>query len=327
MTFRSCLSALVLLLFCERARAQAGPVWPTNAATGRIEFTGVLAWPAPAPAQQRALVRRWYAANLTSARPERVAPVDTTFGGVARAAYLDSVSYGERAGQAGAVDSLYDWSIWRLLYQVDLTPTATGLVYRLSGFECREIVYDTSTGASLEEVLAQTPTSRMMAWHLRHLRGALANWQGQPPAPVFVPARPRPRPPCTSLAPVARPVRGSTVVGTWTLQTVRHHTQPADGAPAWCEDMNLGPELCRMTLTTDRRVVWRENGRRKDTGTYAFFGDSLNLYDRQRVFRGRIGELSATRLVVLTQFETPDGPLHVIATHVRTPPRRQPRPR
>ena len=317
---------LCLCLACPvPARAQSA-AWPRPAA-GPVEFIGVLAWPTPrpAPAQQRALVRRWYAANLTSAPPGRVAPADTTFGGVARAAYLDSVTYGAGGAGAGAVDSLYDWAIWRLRYRVDLTPTAAGLAYRLSGFGGNQLIYDTGTSASLEEVLARTPGA--LAWHLRHLRGALADWQGRPPAPVFVPARPRPRPPCPPLAPAARPARGSGVVGTWTLKAVRHHTQPPNGAPAWCEDMKLGPELRHMTLSKDHRVRWHSPHQRGDAGTYAFFGDSLNLHDGERVFRGRIGELTATRLVVLTQIEPPNGRLHVITTYVRAPARTQPRPK
>ena len=58
------------------------------------------------------------------------------------------MSYGEGARGAGAVDSLRDWAIWRLRYRVDLTPTPAGLAYRLSGFECGELVYDAGAGAS-----------------------------------------------------------------------------------------------------------------------------------------------------------------------------------
>lgn len=67
---KSLLAFLLYLLLID-ARAQT---WPRNPKTGKVEFTGVLPWPATAKteAQRQALVRRWYLAKLTDSTPAEV---------------------------------------------------------------------------------------------------------------------------------------------------------------------------------------------------------------------------------------------------------------
>lgn len=137
-------------------------------------FDGVLPWPesGATPAQQRAWARHWYAANLLAEKPSLEAASDTVFGGLRNWAYLDSISYD--AAVPRGEDSVYYRVIWRLVYQVKLTPTPAGLAYHLNEFECYQIVYDAANQAPLEEVLGQF--SPQMAVFHRRLRRALTRW-------------------------------------------------------------------------------------------------------------------------------------------------------
>ena len=174
---------LLCLLFSllglpARGCAQPASAWPRQAATGRVVFAGLIPWP-PATrtlAQQQALVRRWYAQHLTSEKlplvPAHATPADLTFAGLPNQAYLDSVSYS--ASSSGAVDSVANQVIWRLVYQVSLTPTPVGLAYRLTEFECVELVFDASNGEALEKVLPRYP-AELAVFH-RRLQRALAGW-------------------------------------------------------------------------------------------------------------------------------------------------------
>lgn len=168
---------LSLLVLSTQALAQGALLWPRNATTGRVEFSGVLPWPLPAPSleQRQALVREWYTAKLSPPVPARFAmqkDAPTTFAGLPKEAYLDSLQYSPSF--SGVVDSAVDWVVWRLIYQVHLTPTAQGLVYRLSDFEAVEMVYDTASEAPLEEVFLRF--NKEMAVFHRRLRRALAGW-------------------------------------------------------------------------------------------------------------------------------------------------------
>ncbi|TGD83100.1 hypothetical protein [Hymenobacter wooponensis] len=157
--------------------AQEIQQWPRNDLTGRVEFSGVLPWPIAAPSleQQQALVRQWYTTKLSPPKPGKFAmrtTALTTFAGLPNQAYFDSLTY--EPTSTGAVDSVYDWNIWRLIYQVHLTPTPHGLAYRLSEFRAVAMVYDTGSEARLEEALRLFP-KEMAVFH-RRVRRALAGW-------------------------------------------------------------------------------------------------------------------------------------------------------
>ncbi len=179
MNFRWSLLRLLcfLLVLPGWAFAQPVPQWPRHATTGRVEFTGVIPWPtSPLTLEQRqALVRRWYTAKLTEVKPVKQtewAKKGASYAGLPTLAYLDSVFYSP--GSPNSVDSVYDRVTWRLVYKVHLSPTPVGLAYRLSDFECVDIVFDASNEESLEKVL--TRYSSELAVFYRRLRRALAGW-------------------------------------------------------------------------------------------------------------------------------------------------------
>jgi hypothetical protein len=170
------LLCLLPLLF-SKVFAQQLPAWPRQAPSGRISFTGLIPWPTPrlTLAQQQALVRRWYYAKLTQLPPRQRAQwakEGVTFAGVPTLAYVDSVFYSPDS--SGALDSVYGRGVWRLMYRVHLAPTAKGLQYRLSEFECAEMAYDASTGDTLENVLLRYAVQQAVFY--RSLRKALAGW-------------------------------------------------------------------------------------------------------------------------------------------------------
>lgn len=167
-----------LLGLPTRSCAQQAAAWPRQATTGRVAFAGLLPWPTSIQtlAQQQVLVRRWYTQHLTSEKrpllPAQATTADVTFAGLPNQAYLDSVFYS--ANSSGTVDSVTNQVIWRLVYQVSLTPTPVGLAYRLSDFECVELVFDASNGEALEKVLPRYPAE--LAVFRRRLQKALAGW-------------------------------------------------------------------------------------------------------------------------------------------------------
>lgn len=123
------------------------------------------------PAQQRAWARRWYAANLTTEPLPPPGTSNTTFGGLRNWARLDSVFY--PSAVPSGEDSASYRVIWRLVFRVNLTPTPTGLAYRLSEFECVELVFDASTSSPLEKALGQF--APQLAVYQRRLRSVLAH--------------------------------------------------------------------------------------------------------------------------------------------------------
>ena len=167
-----------LLGLPQKSCAQQASDWPRHATTGRVAFAGLIPWPTATRtlAQQQALVRRWYTQHLTSEKrllvPAHATPADGTFAGLPTQAYLDSVSYS--SSSSGLVDSVANQVIWRLVYQVSLTPTPGGLAYRLSEFECVELVVDAITVEALEKVLPRYP-AELAVFH-RRLQRALAGW-------------------------------------------------------------------------------------------------------------------------------------------------------
>lgn len=114
-------------------------------------------------------------AKLTQLKPAKQvewAKEGTTFAGLPTLAHIDSVFYSPST--SGAVDSVHDRVIWRLLYQVRLAPTPLGLSYQLSDFECVELVFDASTSGALETVLTRYAAEQAVFY--RRLRRALAGW-------------------------------------------------------------------------------------------------------------------------------------------------------
>jgi hypothetical protein len=141
-------------------------------------FTGNIPWPTPKLRldQQQALVRHWYAQHLTTDKQAlataQATPAELTFAGLPTQAYLDSVAYSPNS--AGVVDSVTSRVIWRLVYQVSLTPTPVGLTYQLSEFACIELVFDAGNEEALETVLTRYPAE--LAVFYRRLQKALAGW-------------------------------------------------------------------------------------------------------------------------------------------------------
>lgn len=164
---------LLLLGRLEPAVAQAGHAWPRKPASNQIEVSGLLPWPAATrtPAQRQVLVKRWYWRNLT-AEPANSLAQDPrakrmAYGRLPSRAYLDYISHPPRQ----------DEERFRLLYQVDLRPTAKGLTYRLFNFEYSYFSVDTGYNAPLEEVLKSQPTGRPeLAIFQQRLLSALASW-------------------------------------------------------------------------------------------------------------------------------------------------------
>ncbi|RSK47478.1 hypothetical protein [Hymenobacter rigui] len=151
--------------------------WPRQAGTDRIEFRGVLPWPTPllTMAQRQALVRQWYATKLTDQLPtplKRWSSGKTTYAGLPREASLDSVVY--VSDQSGRVDSVYDRTIWRLEFQVDLVPTPVGLAYRLFDFQSIVSQYDNATSETLENMLPRYEAEH--AVFCRRLQRVLTGW-------------------------------------------------------------------------------------------------------------------------------------------------------
>lgn len=123
---KTLLALLLSLLTLSSARAQA---WPRNPATGKVEFKGMLPWPANAKteAQRRALVRRWYVAKLTTLTREEVEAQEAnnkangllTYAGLPKAAVL---SYNSSSTE------------YLLSYFAQLSSSAKGLIYTVNFF-------------------------------------------------------------------------------------------------------------------------------------------------------------------------------------------------
>jgi hypothetical protein len=132
-------------------------------------LSGTLPWPAQARTaqQRRALLHHWYWTKLTDERTQkgvsRSSQEPTTYGGIPASGYYDQRP---SAGQ-----------LWRLLYQLRLTPTTKGLAYHLANFEYAHGDEDVSSGGTLEELLLRPPSEQpdVAAFHKR-LLSALATW-------------------------------------------------------------------------------------------------------------------------------------------------------
>ncbi|SFP79197.1 hypothetical protein [Hymenobacter arizonensis] len=146
------LLALCLCLHSLTANAQD---WPRNPKTNKVEFSGVLPWPAAVKteAQRQALVRRWYLAKLTTAS---VASVDAdaatnktngllTYAGLPKVAVL----------RVGTGDSARF-----LVYHAAITSIKAGARIRLDSFELSQGDYEATP---LEPFLSSAAKSEQAA--------------------------------------------------------------------------------------------------------------------------------------------------------------------
>lgn len=158
------LAALLCLLTLPSAHAQA---WPRNPQTGRVEFRGVLPWPASAKteAQRRALVRRWYLAKLTD---ESVTVVEQQARTVVSPTLLT---------YAGLPISVLLGKPDRLVYIASLNSTSSGLKYTLGEFHF-SLAKDVAFGSDLEQVLAADSAADrpVLATLRKRLASAVASW-------------------------------------------------------------------------------------------------------------------------------------------------------
>jgi hypothetical protein len=161
----------LLLLVCWSGYcfAQDGPPWPRNPTSHKVELSGILPWPVQAHTarQRQALVHHWYWTKLTDERTQkrgsRSAQEPTTYGGAPTLGYFD-----QRPSAT---------QLWRLLYQLRLTPTSKGLAYHLSDFEYAHGDEDVSRGGTMEELLLRPPSEQPdLAAFYKRLRTALATW-------------------------------------------------------------------------------------------------------------------------------------------------------
>jgi hypothetical protein len=153
------------------AIAQDGHHWLRDTKSGKVELSGELPWPkaVKTDTQKLSLIRYWYLAKLTDVKPNELTgwlkEEGSTYGVLPRKGYFDYVSYRN------------DEEHFRLLYQIDLTPTKTGLAYRLSNFEYEYFSVDVGGGDRLEDLLAHYPTGRpelsVFQWRLLL---ALSGW-------------------------------------------------------------------------------------------------------------------------------------------------------
>ena len=87
----------------------------------------------------------------------------TTYGGVPAVGWFDQRPSAEQ--------------LWRLLYELRLTPTTEGLAYHLSNFEYAHGDEDVSRGGTLEELLVRPPSEQPdLAAFQKRLLAALATW-------------------------------------------------------------------------------------------------------------------------------------------------------
>lgn len=165
------LTALLCLLTLTSAHAQA---WPRNPATGKVEFKGVLPWPASAKteAQRRALVRRWYLAKLTTLTREEVETQASnnkangllTYAGLPKAAVL---SYNSSSTE------------YLLSYFAQLSSSAKGLAYTVNFFHFDKANDDKDGDLkSLEQSIfkATDEEQAALAALRKRLAVALATW-------------------------------------------------------------------------------------------------------------------------------------------------------
>jgi hypothetical protein len=161
----------LLLLVCWSGCcfAQEGPPWPRNPSSHKVELSGTLPWPAQAGTalQRQALVQHWYWTKLTDKRAEK--------GGSSSAQEPTTYEEGPALGYFDQRPSVTQ--LWRLLYEIRLTPTTRGLAYHLSNFEYAHGDEDVIWGGTLEELLGRPPSEQPdLATFYKRLRAALATW-------------------------------------------------------------------------------------------------------------------------------------------------------
>ena len=170
--YQSMKRCLLLLLMFYAITIHAQAPWPRNKQTGKIEFEGIIPWPAAdvTEAQRRVLVRRWYESKLTDVKLAQLStwstqpqPTCCNLPGKAWLDYRRTDYYGIYHG-------------FRLNYKVQLTPTAKGLTYRLSDFECGW--WDDDVGGSFAFETMPYVTGSNLAYPMfrKKIAAALAGW-------------------------------------------------------------------------------------------------------------------------------------------------------
>ena len=164
-------ATLLCLLTLSHAHSQ---VWPRNSTTGKVEFRGLLPWPASAKteAQRRALVRRWYLSKLTDESAQAVdegvrTVVSPTLLTYAKLPIIAILQHGQEE------DAIL------LSYTIDLVPNRQGLNYtfsRLTWAVSKDV--EAHISFPIEEVIAgNNPNEMPTAIALRHrLAAAVAHW-------------------------------------------------------------------------------------------------------------------------------------------------------
>jgi hypothetical protein len=161
---------LFVALLCPALGQSQALAWPHHQQTGRVEFTGFLAWPATAitPVQRHALVRRWYTTKLCDEKPAtivawRIESVPLTYAALPGWACFDH----QRDPDHHA----------RLAYLVHLTATTAGVAYHFSDFDYTWMTEDTAGTEPLEKLLADPDldASTLRVFRQR-LATAVAGW-------------------------------------------------------------------------------------------------------------------------------------------------------
>ncbi len=165
---------LATLLLCLTFTAHA-QTWPRNLKTHKVEFTGLLPWPATAKteAQRKALVKRWYLAKLTDSTPGEVeadAATNMTNGLLTYAGLPRVVTM-----RAGAGDTRY-----LLVYALEIVPHSKAASYRIYDFSASSLTTpEPQDGTPLEAHLTTPDKNEQAALESlrKRLVGAVAGWR------------------------------------------------------------------------------------------------------------------------------------------------------
>lgn len=109
----------------------------------------------------------------------------------------------------------------------------------------------------------------------------------------------------------------ASILGRWSVQTVRTQVRPVDGSPPFSQVVRVPLGANNQTFTADNKVVHRAYALALDERTYRYIGDSLLTYDSTHVFRERITELTPIRLVSVSEVDWGGAPATITTTHTR----------
>lgn len=115
----------------------------------------------------------------------------------------------------------------------------------------------------------------------------------------------------------AEPARRASLVGRWDLRSVLTETRPRDGSRPVRSVVHLAPGDNNCVYTA--KGTWQHVLGKSvlETYSYRLQGDSLFVSDSARFFPERIVELTATRLVTVSEQDRLEGPLTVTTTSIR----------